>query len=263
MTKIHYKTYGEGKINILLVHGWASSGRMWNNIIQHAKNVRFWAFDLLGHGDSFMPEKAPTIDDQVEVLIKFCDEHVKPQMIISHSTGGLIVLKALTIRPDLAQQLLLICPVITGRFGTAGIPSDILRNEFTSSALRATEKLWFLAQQEFLVKLAIATGHGDPDLIQIIADDFRKTNPRAGIETLISMTREDMTVHLSEITQETLICIGKGDLTVPPSEGKTAATYMPNAELVVFDKSRHRPMDEEIEKFGQVFKEFVGRFGIE
>jgi pimeloyl-ACP methyl ester carboxylesterase len=263
MNNIHYTTYGEGEIDILLVHGWASSTRMWTNVIPHAKNARFWAFDFKGFGKTLMPDYVPTIDDHVTTLIRFCDEHVKPQMIIAHSMGGLIVLKALTIRPDLAQQLVLICPVVTGQFGVSGIPSKLLGNELTSSALRFTEKLWFLLKQEYFVKLAISTVHSDPDLIQTISDDFLDTEPRAGIEALISMTQHNMQPYLSEIIQPTLVCVGKGDLTVPPSEAQTATTYMPNAELIIFDKSRHRPMDEEIEKFATILKEFAGRFGIE
>jgi pimeloyl-ACP methyl ester carboxylesterase len=264
MTNIHYSTFGEGEIDILLVHGWASSSGMWDNVCSHIKNARFWALDFAGFGKTPMPEQAPTLDEHVRTLIHFCDEHVKPQMIIAHSMGGLITLKTLSIRPDLAQQLVLICPVVTGKFGVSGIPSNLLRNELTSSALRITEKLWPLIQQEYLVKLAVSTGHGsNPTLVQQITQDFLDTDPRAGIEALISMTQENMQPLLTEITQATLVCIGKGDLTVPPDEGRTAAIYMPNAELVTFEKSRHRPMDEEIEKFGTVFKEFAGRFGIE
>lgn len=264
MSDIYYQTFGEGDIDILLVHGWASSSIMWDSVRSHIKNARMWAFDFQGFGKTPMPEQAPTIDEHVMTLIRFCDEHVKPQMIVAHSMGGLITLKALSIRPDLAQQLVLICPVVTGQFGVSGIPSTLLRNTLASNALRITEKLWPLVQQDYLVKLAVSTGHGSNSvLVEQITQDFLDTDPRAGIEAVISMTQQDMQPHLTEITQPTLVCVGEGDLTVPPSEGKTAATYMPNADLVIFKKSRHRPMDEETEKFGTVFKEFVGRFGIE
>src|SRR5262245_6265199 len=84
MTKLHYFTFGEGEIPIVLVHGWAASGRMWESIHPHFKNAKFFALEFMGCGRTACPEKSPTIDEHVASLIEFCEEH-QPQVIIAHS----------------------------------------------------------------------------------------------------------------------------------------------------------------------------------
>ncbi|MEO1644028.1 MAG: alpha/beta hydrolase, partial [Chloroflexota bacterium] len=117
MPQIHYETFGSGEKPVLMVHGWASSHTMWSAVHPLFTNATVYAPDLPGFGKTPpFPTGTATIDEYVEVLIDFCDSVVKPQMIVAHSTGGIIVLKALTKRPDLAEQLLLIAPVVSGKF---------------------------------------------------------------------------------------------------------------------------------------------------
>jgi pimeloyl-ACP methyl ester carboxylesterase len=104
--------------------------------------------------------------------------------------------------------------------------------------------------------------HSNPELAEQMKQNFLLTRPEAGIEALISMAKQNTQEHLPELTQETLICVSEGDLTVPHTEGRTAALYMPNAELAVFTESRHHPMDEEPDKFVPILREFVSRFGL-
>lgn len=262
MSKLNRFSFGEGKIPIVLVHGWAASGRMWEGIHPHFKNARFAALEFMGFGKSPCPEDIPGIEQHVESLIEFCDE-IKPQVIIAHSMGGLITLKSIIERPDLAQQLVLICPVVTGNFGLNGILGNLMRNPLGVAALRATEKIWPSLQKEYLLKLASESLQLHPNLAKRVQQDFIEVNPRAAIEALISMAQHNTEAHLTEIQQDTLVCVGEKDITVPPSEGKTAAMFMPNAELAVFKNAAHHPMDEASEEFVPVLKAFLGKYGVE
>jgi pimeloyl-ACP methyl ester carboxylesterase len=261
MSEINSFTFGEGEISVVLVHGWAASGRMWENIYPHFTNASFSALEFGGFGKSPCPEIPPTIEHHVTSLIEFC-EAKKPQMIIAHSMGGLITLKSIIQRPDLAQQLLLICPVVTGKFGLNGILSNLIRNPMGAAALRASELIWPALQKEYLIKLATDPWHTNPYLARRVQQDFVELNHRAALEALVSMSQQNTEAQLSQISQPTLVCVGAGDLTVPPSEGKIAASLIPNAELVVFDKARHHPMDEQTDDFVPVLKDFLGRYGI-
>lgn len=262
MTDIYYETYGEGDVDVLMVHGWASSHTMWNNIAAQLNNARCWMIDLPGFGQSEIGGSALTIEAHVETVLKFAEKHVRPQVIMGHSMGGLITLKALSIRPDLAQQAVLICPVVTGKFGEYGIASEIIRNEFAVNALRATKTLWSTIQNKYLLSMTLPLMHSNPDLAEQVKKNFMLTRPEAGIEALISMAKQDTQDYLDEILQDTLVCVSEGDTTVPITEGRTAALYMPNAELATFTKSRHHPMDEQAEDFVPVLNEFLGRFGL-
>lgn len=261
MGNINYKLYGDGDINVIMLHGWASSHTMWANVHPHFKNAKLWALDLPGFGNSPISDNPTSIDDYAKKIIDFCDEHVQPQMIVAHSTGGIITLKALTMKPDLAQQLVLISPVVTGRFGLWGAASDVLRHPLGVAAFRATKSWWSNIQNEDLLRFAVTPWHTNQDLAKRIQSDFMNTDPEAGIETLVSMAHENMEEHLSDMHYPTLVCVGDEDLTVPPGEGKTAALYMPNAELATF-KARHHPMDEATSDFVPKLCEFIGRFGM-
>lgn len=260
---LHYENFGNGPIDILLVHGWASSSRMWDNITTHMDNVRFWAVDLPGFGETPFRNDMRSLDDYVGALIHFCEVYnLHPQAIIAHSMGGLITLKMLHVRPDLAQQLVLISPVVTGRFGVWGVPSDLLRNPLGQFVLRASEGLWPLMQNNRLLQSALSPTQIDPARLDQLVGDFTKVIPVAGIETLVSMAQQDMQSALTEIQHPTWVAVGAYDFTVPPSEGKTAALYMPNAELTVFEHAAHRPHDEQLDDFLPAIQHFLERFGI-
>lgn len=258
---LNYFTFGEGEIPIVLVHGWAASGRMWETVHSHFTNATFYAPEFRGFGKSPSLETPHKIEDHVANLIEFCEEK-KPQMIIGHSMGGLITLKSIIQCPDLAKQLVLICPVVTGKFGLNGIGSDLLRNPLGAAALMATEAIWPSLQKEYLIKLATDPWHTSPSLAKRVQQDFVEVNPRSALQALVSMAQHNTEDDLKTIQQPTLVCVGDSDLTVPPSEGKTAARLIPNAELVTFDKARHHPMDEQTDAFVPVLKSYLSRFGI-
>jgi proline iminopeptidase len=69
----------------------------------------------------------------------------------------------------------------------------------------------------------------------------------------------DLKEKLPAVTAPTLVTVGRHDWVTPVSSSETIARLMPNAELVVFEKSGHSPQKEERDKFQQVLREFVDR----
>jgi len=263
MSELFYKTYGEGEIDVLMIHGWASSHTMWKNVHPHLENAKAWGIDLPGFGKTPIGDSDLTIDAHIESVIEFCDEHVKPQMIIAHSMGGLITLKMLHKRPDLAKQVVLICPVVTGQFTTFGsLARDVMQSDFGANVLRATKSLWPGIQNAWLLSATAPLLNNNPELAEQMKTNFMATTPEAGIEGIISIANTDTRDYLDDMTQTTLVCITNGDTTVPQSEGMTAAGHIPDAKLALFENSRHHPMDEENEKFVKVFRGFVSQFGL-
>ena len=64
--------------------------------------------------------------------------------------------------------------------------------------------------------------------------------------------------HLSEIKVPTLVIVGAKNMTTIDMAQETARR-IPDARLVVFERSRHYPFIEEKEKFVSVMKKFLGR----
>jgi proline iminopeptidase len=67
----------------------------------------------------------------------------------------------------------------------------------------------------------------------------------------------DLKEALPDVTVPTLVTVGRRDWVTPVSASETIANLMPNATLVIFEKSGHSPQTEESEKFQQVIREFL------
>src|SRR6202789_2286532 len=64
--------------------------------------------------------------------------------------------------------------------------------------------------------------------------------------------------QLPAVLAPTLVTVGRRDWVTPVSAAQTIADLMPNAELVVFEKSGHSPQVEERELFLSTVREFLG-----
>ncbi|MFL6137582.1 MAG: alpha/beta fold hydrolase, partial [Frankiaceae bacterium] len=69
----------------------------------------------------------------------------------------------------------------------------------------------------------------------------------------------DLKADLPKVTVPTLVTVGRRDWVTPVSSSETIASLMPNAELVVFERSGHSPQVEERELFQQTIRDFVDR----
>jgi proline iminopeptidase len=69
----------------------------------------------------------------------------------------------------------------------------------------------------------------------------------------------DVKQQLPAVTAPTLVTVGRTDWVTPVSSSETIASLMPNAEMVVFERSGHSPQFDEPERFQAVIREFVDR----
>jgi proline iminopeptidase len=69
----------------------------------------------------------------------------------------------------------------------------------------------------------------------------------------------DVNDQLPAVTAPTLVTVGRRDWVTPVSSSETIASLMPNAELVVFERSGHSPQFDEPDRFQAVIREFVDR----
>src|SRR5690606_39053033 len=113
---IHYQVEGRGP-DVLFVHGWAPSSRMWTRLIaQLAPRFRCWSLDLPGCGDSDKPEAAwYSIPNFTRLLHEFIHLHALTHArVAGASMGGMIVLNLAASHPVVAARRVAINPVVTG-----------------------------------------------------------------------------------------------------------------------------------------------------
>ncbi|MBX6723047.1 MAG: alpha/beta fold hydrolase, partial [Dactylosporangium sp.] len=77
----------------------------------------------------------------------------------------------------------------------------------------------------------------------------------------VNQPRYDIKPLLPKITCPTLVTVGRHDWITPVSCSETIASLIPNARLVVFEKSGHSPQLEEPEEFQRVVREFLRSVG--
>jgi pimeloyl-[acyl-carrier protein] methyl ester esterase len=264
LMSLYLEQTGSGQRDILLIHGWASSGRMWDGISTAlAADFRFHALDLAGFGQSPAPVNPPTIADHLAAVIATCDaQQIRPHAVFAHSMGGLIALRLALVRPDLVPVLVLIAPVVTGKFGMQGIGQRLVRLRGADALLRSSESLWALIRHDVLVRLLAQWWHPDSSRAQQIREDFMRMQPAAAIEALIDMAQQDLGAELAQIQPPVLIVVGAQDLTVPPQQGRLAAERLPHATFALIDQARHHPHDEQPAQFLSVVRAFLSDQGL-
>jgi cis-3-alkyl-4-acyloxetan-2-one decarboxylase len=103
---------GEGT-PVLFLHGLGRSGTAsWQHIPQllRGKPVRVLAFDLLGFGRSPKPDWPEyNVDDHAKAVIAAIGKlHLRqPLVLVGHSMGCLVAVRAARLRPDLVRHLIL------------------------------------------------------------------------------------------------------------------------------------------------------------
>jgi len=248
--ELHYTCTGTGA-DVLLIHGWASSGRMWARLATTlAHRARFWSVDLCGFGESPLPDGdgALNLEDHAATLIDFCEAHgIRPQAIIGHSMGGMLALKLAVLRPDLMDQLVLMSPVVTGRFGRFIELNRVITSEFGQAAIARSKPIWSLIQSNVMdvfTPMLAMPWFTNSEAAARIRQDFKRTSWQAAAYAIESIARENMEPYLDQISHPALVILGSRDGTVPPHEGRLAAGRLPNGRLLELPAIYHQPLDE-------------------
>ena len=72
-----------------------------------------------------------------------------------------------------------------------------------------------------------------------------------------NMPAYDLKPQLPSVRCPTLVTVGRTDWITPVSSAQTIASLIPDARLVVFERSGHSPQVEEAEEFQAVLREFL------
>jgi len=241
--RIRYSVVGEGP-DVVFVHGWASSRRMWDHILPAlAQRFRCWALDLPGFGDSDRP--APgwySIPNFTAAVVGFVEGlgMVRPRLV-GHSMGGMIALNVAGRHPQALERLVAINPVVTGRVNLRPLARPDFAHRMLAWALRLSPLV--------LQPLAHPMGHRVHGLqfIRRRTEDFC----RCSADTLFSSGRAvvayDLSPVLAQIAAPTLLLVGQQDANVPPSESRFAARQIPGARLHLM-RAGHLVTDDRPEK---------------
>ena len=260
---IVYLRAGEQGSPLLLIHGFAASADIWIlNIEVLAARHRVYAIDLIGFGRSALPDAPYSLDYYARFLGRCLDAlGLERAHIAGHSMGGKLALYFALEQPERVERLVL---VDSDGFGPVPIWGRVTLSHWIIEALvrlAASER----AMRPLMRRMVYRP---DPAFIndQVLAELRHAMLDPEHMRVLVTLSREYRTFDLSlaggierlpELSMPILLLWGAQDRTFPLKLGARAATLLPTARYVVFDRCGHLPMLEHPETFNRVVLEFL------
>jgi pimeloyl-ACP methyl ester carboxylesterase len=216
-----------------------------------------------GHSTRHMRLDMPEMLWCAEEAISACGVS-GPTDVIGHSQGSFVSLALAIERPGRVRRLVL---VGAGAGGPSWMRApgaiwnrshpDYWRFGLLSSLYWVTHRL---AAQKLMYNLIFGDSYVDrarfvPERISLL-DWVRPAHPRT--RWALVARRLDYAPRLGEVRAPTLLLVGRYDPQMPPACSEKLARNIPDARLVVFEKSGHYPFIEEPEAFWASVRNFFG-----
>src|SRR5215217_4002825 len=249
-TWVRYNVIGGGP-PVLLVHGWLSSSRIWEQLAGRlAQRFTVYTLDLSGFGESDKPLSGYGVRNGSRLLYAFCAHFgLTHANVIGHDLGGAMAVKLAADHPD-----------VVGRLVVVSTPAD-------EDQIDVPTLLW-LATLPVVGPIFYALGRAarpvrrawvrpfiaDPDdLTEEVVDDAGRSTPAAVSKTLSIARREIARGRLARqariIKIPLLIVAGEQDQIVDPQSVGVWAGGVDRAEISLIDECGHLPMIERTAEF--------------
>lgn len=239
-TRLRVLTAGEGP-TVVLAHGVAVTVIEWNQVWQPLLDAGFRvvAFDQRGHGGSTIGadgvDSLVMAEDYLAVL-----EHVGggEALLVGHSMGGFLALRAVLDVPGVAERLrgLALVSTFAGNVAEKAPQTRLQIPLITSGVL-----------QRMLASPTVATLFGasvcgdapSPAAIDVFVETFLAQDLIALAPIFRAFSDEDRGDRLAEVGVPTVVVCGRADRTTPPHLSERLAAGIPGARTVWVDGVGH------------------------
>lgn len=123
------ETRGTGRIDVLFVHGWISSRRMWYSCAERLPGDTFTGhyLDVRGCGESDRPLEGHDLDGYVSDVLAAMAAVGRPVLLVGHSMGARIIQRIAVDRPAGLAGVVLAAP------GTASAAPVVSRQRYLAT----------------------------------------------------------------------------------------------------------------------------------
>ncbi|MGC2675986.1 MAG: alpha/beta hydrolase [Mycobacterium sp.] len=226
---------------MVLAHGFGVTAAEWNLVWDALveRGHRVIAFDQRGHGRSTLGSdgsgSAAMAGDYVAVLEHF---EVRDGVLVGHSMGGFVAIRAVLDHPDLAQRLcgLILFATWAGRIQD-GAPLNRLQMPLLQSGL--LQKLVRTKTVGTLFGAAQCGTRPSPAMISVFQEVFAQQDHQALLPIARAFVREDRYPRLGEIQVPTVVIVGAADRTTPRGHAERLAAGVPGARLITVPEAGH------------------------
>ncbi len=248
---VYYEQKGQGKSNVLLLHGWGGSTDSWIPVTKAlSSNAVVTTLDFPGHGKSQMVPEAWNVDQFMEMTSAFI-EHLKIEGcdIVAHSFGGRVSLLLASSHPQLINKMVLT--------GCAGLKPNRNANYYIRTY---TYKILKAIYQSPIVHTMIGkerTEHLRKKLqSKFGSKDYNDLDEKMRA-TFVKVVNQDLRHCLKKIDASTLLIWGENDTATPLWMGQIMEKEIKDAGLVVFKDVGHFAYLDKCADFIKIVKTFL------
>ena len=253
MTSLYWHTCGEGKRDLVLLHGWGLNAEVWQNIISRlSPHYRLHLVDLPGYGRSqhFGALTLAQMAAQIRPLLP-------PQaIVVGWSLGGLVATQLALTAPEKLAALITVAssPCFTAKASWPGIKPDTLQTfqQMLSNDFQRTV-------ERFLALQTLGTETARADARQLKEVVLSQPMPEVtvldgGLEILRQVDLRDA---LPQITLPFLRLYGALDGLVPRRIASEIDEMLPASPSKIIEKAAHAPFISHPEIFCQHIVNFI------
>jgi non-heme chloroperoxidase len=243
---------------IVLLHGWAQSGAVWQRQLDGplARRFRLIAPDLRGHGDSDKPEDGyadPRLwAADVRAVLELAG---RPAVLVGWSYGGLVLTDHLRVHGTAGLAGIMLVGAITeiGRGRPGGAIGPLMRAALPA-ALSTDEAEATAALRAFVTGMI----DGRPSRLAeaLLAQTLRVP---ARVRAALFARDVDSADVLRAADLPALVLHGSADRVVTAAAAEYAAELLPRASSITFDGVGHVPFAERPTEFDAALAEFTQR----
>jgi pimeloyl-ACP methyl ester carboxylesterase len=263
--KINYYEAGQGRLNIILLHGFGASAYTWRFLIPPlAADHRVFTLEFKGFGLTDKPPDGKyAVQDQAEMVAAFIrNQNLENVVLVGNSMGGgVALLTYLTLqegKPGPLKGLVLI--------DSAGYPQKL--PWFISLAripVLNTLGLGLLPPRFLTGRVLRKCVYNQEKITDEMIDAYAYYSSLPGAAAAVRQTAkqiippdiEELSKRYRHISVPTLIIWGEQDEVIPLAGGRHFARDIPGSKLVILPRCGHIPQEEEPLETRRLITEFL------
>ncbi len=241
---------------VVLIHGLGLTRSTWDDFVPAlARDYRVLSYDLIGHGESALPQVKPSLTVLSEQLVRLLDELAIPHAtLIGFSLGGMINRRFTLDHPARVTAL-----VILNSPHERTPPAQRLVEERAAqtsaggpaATIDSTLERWFTPQ--FL--------KGSPDVVARVRATVLANNPESytGHRQVLASGVTELIRPLPPITAPTLVMTSEHDSGSTPAMSHAIASEIARAQTVIVPGLQHLGLIERPDLFTAEILGFLAR----
>lgn len=240
---------GDGE-PVVLVHGLGGSSNTWQPMMTALRNFTVYRPDMPGSGRSSVPMEAQSIASFAEAIVGGLEElGISSAHFGGHSLGTLVCQHIAVNMPKCVRSLSL--------FGALTEPPESARNGLIARAGAArAANMDVIADQIIAATLSPSTHAEKPAAVAFVRESVMRQPPEGYAKSCEALSKAHA-LPVERIDVPVLLVAGDTDPVAPPSMAIALKDRMPNAKMVLLERSGHWLPIEKSEESSRLIAEFL------